>query len=72
MAYVHNHLNCLLPALRHDIVNYCNILILSLHSAGDTVNLMNVYFDNCNYPICRLYEEVDRFFFKKKKKIINL
>jgi hypothetical protein len=58
MAYVHNCLACLRPALRHDIINHCNILILSLHPAGDTVNLMNVYSDDHNYTICRLYEEV--------------
>jgi hypothetical protein len=59
MAYVHNCLACLRPALWRDIVNHRNILILSLHPAGDTVNLMNVYSNNCNYAICRLYEEVD-------------
>jgi hypothetical protein len=59
MAYVHNRLACLHPALRHDIINHCNILILSLHPVGDTVNLMNVYSDDHNYAICCLYEEVD-------------
>jgi hypothetical protein len=59
MAYVHNCLACLHPALRCDIVDHHDILILSLHPAGDTVNLMNVYSDDHNYTICHLYEEVD-------------
>jgi hypothetical protein len=58
MAYVHNRLACLRPALRRDIINHCNMLILSLHLVGDMVNLMNIYSDNHNYTICRLYKEV--------------
>jgi hypothetical protein len=59
MAYVHNCLACLHPALRHDIVDHHNILILLLYPAGDMVNLMNVYSDDHNYAICCLYEEVN-------------
>jgi hypothetical protein len=59
MAYVHNCLAHLRPALMYDIVDHHNILILSLHLAEDTVNLMNIYSDDRNYAICHLYEEVD-------------
>jgi hypothetical protein len=59
MAYIHNCLAHLCLALRCNIIDHRDILILSLHPAGDTVNLMNVYSDNHNYAICRLYEEVD-------------
>jgi hypothetical protein len=59
MAYVHNCLARLRPALRHGIVDHHNILILLLHPVGDTVNLMNIYSDNHNYTICHLYEEVN-------------
>jgi hypothetical protein len=59
MAYVHNCLARLCLALRRNIVDHCDILILSLHPAGDTVNLMNIYSDDHNYAICHLYKEVD-------------
>jgi hypothetical protein len=59
MAYVHNCLAHLCPALRHNIVDHHDILILLLHPVGDTVNLMNIYSDDCNYAICCLNEEVD-------------
>jgi hypothetical protein len=59
MTYVHNHLACLHPVIRCDIVDHSDILILLLYPAGDMIKLMNVYSDNHNYAICHLYEEVN-------------
>jgi len=56
LAYVHNRLTWLCPSLRRDLIDHCNILVLSLFSGGRTINIMNVYSDDQHTAINLLAE----------------
>jgi len=56
LAYVHNRLTRLRLSLRWDLINHCNILILSLFSEGRTINIINVYSDDQHTAINFLAE----------------
>ncbi|KAF5355786.1 hypothetical protein D9756_004290 [Leucocoprinus leucothites] len=61
MVYVHKHLLKLRPALWQDLINYHNVMILSLFSRGELLNLMNVYLDDMHTAINLLARDVDVF-----------
>uniref|UniRef100_A0A8H7XYV7 Uncharacterized protein n=1 Tax=Psilocybe cubensis TaxID=181762 RepID=A0A8H7XYV7_PSICU len=54
MAYVSNRLSVYHPSMRRDLINHCNVLILTLFSHGESYNLMNVYSDNTHTAINHL------------------
>ncbi|KAF5353236.1 hypothetical protein D9756_008102 [Leucocoprinus leucothites] len=59
MAYVHKCLLKLRPALWRDLINHHNVLVLSLFSRGEPLNLMNIYSDDIHMAINLLSKEVD-------------
>ncbi|CAA7258924.1 unnamed protein product [Cyclocybe aegerita] len=58
IAYVSTRLSRYRPAMRRDIVDHCNILVLSLFSGGEVLNLMNVYSDDQHTAIEHLAARV--------------
>ncbi|KAF9439496.1 hypothetical protein P691DRAFT_635281, partial [Macrolepiota fuliginosa MF-IS2] len=61
MAYVHSRLSLMRPAIRPDLIDYCDIQIISLYSKGEAFYFMNVYSDAQHTAIDLLSREVDRF-----------
>ncbi|KAF5362250.1 hypothetical protein D9756_002521 [Leucocoprinus leucothites] len=59
MAYVHKHLLKLRPALWQDLIDHCDVLVLSLFSGGEPLNLMNIYLDDMHTAINLLLKDVD-------------
>ncbi|CAA7271390.1 unnamed protein product [Cyclocybe aegerita] len=58
IAYVSTRLSRYRPAMRRDIVDHCDILVLSLFSGGEVLNLMNVYSDDQHTAIEHLAARV--------------
>ncbi|CAA7269045.1 unnamed protein product [Cyclocybe aegerita] len=58
IAYVSTRLSRYRPAMRCDIVDHRDILVLSLFSGGEVLNLMNVYSDDQHTAIERLTARV--------------
>ncbi|CAA7270660.1 unnamed protein product [Cyclocybe aegerita] len=58
IAYVSTRLSCYRPAMRCDIVNHHDIVVLSLFSGGEVLNLMNVYSDDQHTAIEHLAARV--------------
>ncbi|CAA7270901.1 unnamed protein product [Cyclocybe aegerita] len=58
IAYVSTRLSRYCPAMRRDIVDHCDILVLSLFSGGEVLNLMNVYSDDQHTAIEHLAAHV--------------
>ncbi|KAF9439635.1 hypothetical protein P691DRAFT_641508, partial [Macrolepiota fuliginosa MF-IS2] len=61
MAYVHSQLSLMRPAIRPDLVDHCDIQIVSLYSKGEAFYFMNVYLDAQHTAIDLLSREVDHF-----------
>ncbi|PPQ90825.1 hypothetical protein CVT25_012159 [Psilocybe cyanescens] len=57
MAYVSNRLKEFHPLMRHDLIDHCDVLILSLFANGQSYNLMNVYSDETHMAALLLAEE---------------
>ncbi|PPQ94558.1 hypothetical protein CVT25_012311, partial [Psilocybe cyanescens] len=57
MAYVSNHLKEFRPSMRCDLIDHCDVLILSLFTNGQSYNLMNVYSDKTHTATLLLAEE---------------
>ncbi|CAA7271388.1 unnamed protein product [Cyclocybe aegerita] len=58
IAYVSTRLSRYRPAMRRDIVDHRDILVLSLFSGGEVLNLMNVYSDDQHTAIEHLATRV--------------
>ncbi|CAA7263236.1 unnamed protein product [Cyclocybe aegerita] len=58
IAYVSTRLSRYRPAMHRDIVDHCDILVLSLFSGGKVLNLMNVYPDDQHTAIEHLAAHV--------------
>ncbi|CAA7263224.1 unnamed protein product [Cyclocybe aegerita] len=58
IAYVSTRLSRYRPAMRRDIVDHRDILVLSLFSGGEVLNLMNIYSDNQHTAIEHLAAHV--------------
>ncbi|CAA7267579.1 unnamed protein product [Cyclocybe aegerita] len=58
IAYVSTRLSRYRPAMRRDIVDHRDILVLSLFSGGEALNLMNVYSDDQHTAIEHLAAHV--------------
>ncbi|CAA7263242.1 unnamed protein product [Cyclocybe aegerita] len=58
IAYVSTRLSRYRPAMHRDIVDHCDILVLSLFSGGEVLNLMNVYSDDQHTAIEHLTAHV--------------
>ncbi|CAA7269043.1 unnamed protein product [Cyclocybe aegerita] len=58
IAYVSTRLSRYRPAMRRDIVDHRDILVLSLFSGGEVLNLMNVYSDDQHTAIEHLAARV--------------
>ncbi|CAA7267600.1 unnamed protein product [Cyclocybe aegerita] len=58
IAYISTRLSCYRPAMRRDIVDHRDILVLSLFSGGKVLNLMNVYSDDQHTAIEHLAARV--------------
>ncbi|CAA7267768.1 unnamed protein product [Cyclocybe aegerita] len=58
IAYVSTRLSRYHPAMRRDIIDHCDILVLSLFSRGEVLNLMNVYSDDQHKAIEHLAAHV--------------
>ncbi|CAA7267352.1 unnamed protein product [Cyclocybe aegerita] len=58
LAYVSTRLSRYRPTMRRDIVNHRDILVLSLFSRGEVLNLMNVYSDDQHTAIEHLAASV--------------
>ncbi|CAA7263228.1 unnamed protein product [Cyclocybe aegerita] len=58
IAYVSTRLSRYRPAMRRDIVDHRDILVLSLFSGGEVLNLMNIYSDNQHTAIEHLTAHV--------------
>jgi len=59
MAFVSKRLEKLRPSMRTDVIDHCDIFILSLFQGNDTYNLMNVYSDDDKTAILYLRDHVD-------------
>ena len=60
MAYMSKCLASYQPALRHDIVDHCDILLLSLFTGHEPMHLLNVYSDAQHTTITWLSRNVAR------------
>ncbi|CAA7270636.1 unnamed protein product [Cyclocybe aegerita] len=58
ITYVLTRLSHYHPAMRHDIVDHHDILVLSLFSGGEVLNLMNIYSDDQHTAIKHLAARV--------------
>ncbi|CAA7268146.1 unnamed protein product [Cyclocybe aegerita] len=58
IAYVSTRLSRYRPAMRCNIIDHCDILVLSLFSGGEVLNLMNVYSDDQHTAIEHLAARV--------------
>jgi len=59
MAFVSKRLEKLCPSMRTDLINHCNIFVLSLFQGNNTYNLMNVYSDADKTAISYLWDHID-------------
>jgi len=59
MAFVSKRLEKLRPSMRTDLIDHCDIFILSLFQGNDTYYLMNVYSDDDRTAILYLQDHVD-------------
>ncbi|KXN92507.1 hypothetical protein AN958_07309 [Leucoagaricus sp. SymC.cos] len=60
IAYVHRHLAVLCPSMWRDIIDHCDLFVLSLFMPCGTVNLLNVYSDNAHMVINLLAWEINQ------------
>ncbi|KXN91250.1 hypothetical protein AN958_01610 [Leucoagaricus sp. SymC.cos] len=60
MAYVHRCLAVLRPSMRRDIIDHCDLFVLSLFTPRGTVNLLNIYSDDAHTAINLLSRDVDQ------------
>ncbi|CAA7267772.1 unnamed protein product [Cyclocybe aegerita] len=58
IAYVSTRLSHYRPAMHCDIMDHRDILVLSLFSGGEVLNLMNIYSDNQHTAIKHLAAQV--------------
>ncbi|KXN86539.1 hypothetical protein AN958_09949 [Leucoagaricus sp. SymC.cos] len=60
MAYVHRCLTVLCPSMQRDILNHCNLFVLSLFMLCGMVNLLNIYSNDAHTAINLLAWEVNQ------------
>ncbi|KXN92642.1 hypothetical protein AN958_00890 [Leucoagaricus sp. SymC.cos] len=60
MAYVHRHLAVLRPSMWRDIIDHCDLFVLSLFMPCRMVNLLNIYSDDAHTVINLLARDVDQ------------
>ncbi|KXN86757.1 hypothetical protein AN958_09617 [Leucoagaricus sp. SymC.cos] len=60
MAYVHRCLAALHPSMRRDIIDHCDLFVLSLFTTCGTVNLLNIYSDDAHTAINLLARDIDQ------------
>ena len=58
MAFIHSHLSKLRFALRRDVVDHRDILLLSFFNRGECHFLMNVYLDDCHSAVKFMLDQV--------------
>ena len=59
MAFMSKRLQKLRPSMQTDLIDHCDIFVLSLFQGNDTYNLMNVYSDDDKTAILYLPDHVD-------------
>ncbi|KXN87243.1 hypothetical protein AN958_09054 [Leucoagaricus sp. SymC.cos] len=59
MAYIHQCLALLCPFWQWDLIDHCDLLVLSLFTWQGMVNLLNIYSDDAHTVINFLAREVD-------------
>ena len=58
MAFIHSRLSRLRFSLRRDVVDHCNILLLSFFNRGECYFLMNVYSDDCHSAVKFMLDQI--------------
>ena len=58
MPFIHSHCSRLRFSLRRDVVDHCDILLLSFFNSGECHFFMNVYSDDCHSAIKFMLDQI--------------